>query len=192
MGTLRNDESRERRRQQMLAKMINNDKGVTRLMVGTMLVACIAVAGLVAAADFSSEENNTPVYAGMSGNGALELRDAVIARGDGTQVSEVVFTVAIPDGADPVNFTAPPDNVVTVSYVDDQQQVDNLDWAFAQYGPGDWDNMLEKNENFRMAIQSPDPGAGGAFNIEIKTPDGKVLTIGRALPDEMKPVMNLK
>ena len=176
----------------MLAKMINNDKGVTRLMVGTMLVACIAVAGLVAAADFSSEENNTPVYAGMSGNGALELRDAVIARGDGTQVSEVVFTVAIPDGADPVNFTAPPDNVVTVSYVDDQQQVDNLDWAFAQYGPGDWDNMLEENENFRLAIQSPDPGVGGAFNIEIKTPDGKVLTIGRTLPDEMKPVMNLK
>ena len=176
----------------MLAKMINNDKGVTRLMVGTMLVACIAVAGLVAAADFSSEEDNVPVYAGMSGNGALELRDAVIARGDGTQVSEVVFTVAIPDGADPVNFTAPPDNVVTISYVDEQQQVDNLDWNFAQYGPGDWDNMLEENENFRLAIQTPDPGAGGAFNIEITTPDGKVLTIGRTLPDEMQPVMNLK
>ena len=91
----------------MLAKMINNDKGVTRLMVGTMLVACIAVAGLVAAADFSSEDNNVSVYAGMSGNGALELRDAVIARGDGTQVSEVVFTVAIPDGADPVNWRSP-------------------------------------------------------------------------------------
>lgn len=176
----------------MLAKMINNDRGVTRLMVGTMLVACLAVAGLVAAADFSSDTESIPVYAGASDNGSLQLRDAVLARGDGSQVSEVVFTVAIPEGAEPVNFTAPPNNVVMISYIDDQKRVDDLSWTFAQYGQGDYDNMLEAGENFRLAINTPDPGAGNYFDIEIKTSDGKVLTVGRTLPDEMQPVMNLK
>ncbi len=177
----------------MIEKMISNEKGITRLMVITMLIACIAVAGLVAWVTFSPEEEGQPFYAGpLVGGDALQLRSAIVAHGDGTGVEEVSFTLDLPEGADPVNFNQPPENVVMISYNDGRPQIDDLYWTFAEYGPGDDDNILEAGEKFNITVQTPNPGADAAFEIMIRTPDGKVLTIGRTTPDELAPVMNLR
>ncbi len=176
----------------MIEKMWNNEKGVTRLMVATMLIACIAVAGLVAWVTFSPEEEGRPFYAGSAGEDALQLRSAVMAYGDGTGINEVSFTLDLPEGAAPVNFTRPPENVVIISYNDGRPQIDDLYWSCTEYGPGDGDNILEAGEKFNIKVHTPDPGADTAFEIMIRTPDSKVLSIGRTTPEELAPVMNLR
>lgn len=179
----------------MLVKLINNDKGVTRLMVTTMVITCVAVAALLVSTTFSSEdeeEEGLPAfYAGPDGTGALELRGAVLAEGNGNEVNRVTFVVAIPDGGEPVNFTTPPVNVVSVSYDDGKQLVVDAPWTCAQYGVGDDDMMLEPGENFRIDVDVPNPGAGATFAIEVRTPDGEILVMERTLPQELSKVMNL-
>ncbi|MBM3133090.1 MAG: hypothetical protein FJZ95_08690 [Chloroflexi bacterium] len=178
----------------MLAKLINNDRGVTRLMVITLIVTCIAVAALLVSTILSEEDEEEGLpgfYAGPDGTGSLELRGAVLATGDGAGVNGVTFTVAIPEGGEPVNFTAPPVNVVSVSYDDGEQLVVDAPWTCAQYGAGDDDMMLDPGENFRIDVEVPNPGAGASFAIEVRTPDGEILVIERTLPQELSKVMNL-
>ena len=171
----------------MIAKLINDDKGVTRLMIGVMLVTCVAVAGLLVYAATDSDDEVSVYSAGDDEIGALLLKGSVIARGD-----EVSFTVAIPEGSERVNFTAPPHNVVVVSFQDDDQRVEDLMWRVSNWGPAaDGDNLLEFGENFRIAVEVPALAAGTTFNIDLKTPDGQVLDIERTMPDEMTPVVNL-
>ncbi len=180
----------------MLARMINNDRGVTRLMVVTMVIACIAVTALLITTTFSEDEETgkgdlSVFYAGP-GDPALVLRGAVLAQGDGTRVNQVTFTVAIPEGGEPINFTAPPANVVGISYKDSQQLIVDAPWTVAQYGPGNDDLMLDPGENFRISVGVPNVGPGTAFAIDVVTPDGKVLIIERTLPEEISKVMNLR
>lgn len=178
----------------MLARIINNDRGVTRLMVATMVIACIAVTALLISTTFSEDEGTggqlSVFYAGP-GDPALELRGALLAQGDGTAVTEVTFVLAIPEGGEPVNFTAPPANVVAISYKDKQQLIVDAPWSAAQYGAGDDDWMLEPGENFRVSVGVPHVGPGTSFAIEVATPDGKALIIERTLPEELSKVVNL-
>lgn len=171
----------------MIKELVNNDKGVTRLMVGTMLVACMVAAGLLAFASYSDSDKALVYSGGPDDIGTLLLKGAVIAQGD-----EVILTVAIPEGGERVNFTAPPHNVVVISYADDNRQVENLPWKVTNWGPGaDGDNLLEFGENFRIAVETPGLEAGATFDIKIMTPDGQVLDIERTMPDEITPVVNL-
>ncbi len=177
----------------MVDKMWNNEKGITRLMVITMLIACVAVAGLVAWVTFSPEEEGQPFYAGsMTGGDTVQLRSAVMAYGDGSGVEEIGFTLDLAEGAAPINFNHPPENVVMISYNDGGSQLDDLYWTSTEYGGGDGDNVLESGEKFNIKVSIPDPGASTPFEIMIRTPDGKVLTIGRTTPEELAPVMNLR
>lgn len=179
----------------MLARMINNDRGVTRLMVVTMVIACIAVTALLISTTFSEDEetgNSLSVFYAGPGDPSLELRGAVLAQGDGTAVTEVTFVLAIPEGGEPVNFTSPPANVVAISYKDKQLLVVEAPWSAAQYGAGDDDMMLEPGENFRVSVGMPNVGPGTSFAIEVTTPDGKALIIERTLPAELSRVMNLR
>lgn len=178
----------------MLARMINNDRGVTRLMVVTMVIACIAVTALLISTTFSEDEEaggQLSVFYAGPGDPALELRGVVLAHSDGVAVTGVTFVLAIPEGGEPVNFTASPANVVGISYKDKQQLVVDAPWSAAQYGAGDDDMMLEPGENFRVSVGVPHVGPGTSFAIEVTTPDGKALIIERTLPEELSPVVNL-
>ena len=176
----------------MIAKMMNNEKGVTRLMVATMLVGCLTVAGLVAWVTFSPEEAAQPLYAGPTGEDSLQLRSAVLAQGDGTGIDSVSFAVQLSGGTDPINLTPSPQNVVVISYEDGRPRADDLFWSCTEYGPGDGDYMLEAGEMFNLNAYTPSPRAGTAFEIQVITPDGKILRIERTIPDELTPVMNLR
>ena len=176
----------------MIAKIMNNEKGITRLMVATMLIGCLAVAGLVAWVTFSPEEAGQPLYAGPTGEDVLQLRSAVLAHGSSAAVDSVSFTVQISEGTDPINFTPSPQNVVVISYDDGRPRIEDLFWTCTEYGPGDGDYMLEAGELFNLNVYTPNPGAGNTFEIQVKTPDGNTLTIERTIPDELTPVMNLR
>ena len=127
--------------------------------------------------------------------------------------------MALAEEAEPINFTMTEDSdadgllsdepsplhTVVVTYIDNYQRVDDVTWRFRQYGPGDGDNLLESGERFLITVGAdkkgrsgllaralnPDLGAGDTFTIEVRTPDGKVLAIRRAVPPRLTPVVNL-
>jgi archaellin len=162
-----------------------------------MSVAVVAVGGLLVYAGFSSNNDSVTVYSGDNSK-SLELRGSVFARcSDDDAVKEIIFTVGIPEGASPVNFSPPPDNVVNVSYNDARQTVENVSWKVKEYIVGDGDSMLESGETFlitgfigeslhtKLGIATP-------FAVKVQTPDSEVLTIRRTTPEILLPVMNLE
>ncbi|MBM3131926.1 MAG: hypothetical protein FJZ95_02690 [Chloroflexi bacterium] len=177
---------------------LKNQKGVSRLSIAIITVACFAVAGLLAYSTLSSEDETIPVFTTDDG-GALDLRGNIFARCNTADqsVSEVVFTVRIPTDGTPVNLTPPPNNVVVVSYADAFQRVDDLPWRAEEYVAGDGDGMLEAGETFSITAMLDDAlnpwlGPGSPFTIEVKTPNGESLTISRTTPDRLDAAMNLQ
>jgi archaellin len=205
----------------MLAEFIKK-QGITRMVLSIMLVALVIEAGVISYDTFSShQDGQISVYGEANGNGTLQLRGAVIAKSDPTQtfVNEVIFTVALADGAEPVNFTmtedsnangllndeASPIHTVVISYFDANQRIDDLTWKAEQYGPGNGDALLEQGESFRITVGADKNGQSGlfgnipnpclgkatAFTVNVKTPNGALLSIERATPDLLSTVMNL-
>ncbi len=99
-------------------------------------------------------------------------------------------------------------NKVVISYIDKDQQVENLYWSLTNLGGGDTDNILEPNEKFQIIIggTSPTSGAGNlinalnqssllgvnkTFTIVVKTPVGAVLEIERTTPAYIDTIINL-
>lgn len=194
---------------------------MTVLGIAVIAFAFTAVAAMVSWASLSSNDDGIKAYAGMEGNGTIEIRGAVIAMCEPAtaSVNELVFTLALAEGAEPVNFTMTGDSdadgklsdetgsthTVVISYVDANQRADDLTWRYAEYGPGDGDALLEAGENFRITIGAdknggsdllanalnPRLGITTAFTIEVRTPNGEALYIERATPDSLNPVTNL-
>lgn len=183
----------------LLRGIHKHQNGISRISVAGITIAALAVAGLLVYTSFGPEDSSVTVYSTDNSN-ALELRGSVIAMcdmDDPDEVDEIVFTVTLPENGVPVNFTAPPNNVVEISYIDENQEVYDLPWTSKEYVYKDGDAMLEQGETFLIASPvgealSVGLGADTTFNIEVKTPDGEILTIKRTIPEQIHAVMNLE
>ncbi len=167
---------------------------IGRLTISVMAFTFAVVAGLLIYTGFSSDNNSISVY-GADSSDALELRGSVFARcGESDYVKEIVYTVAIPEDSSPVNFSAPPSNVINISYSDEDQQVAEIPWTVKEYVGGDGDSILESGETFLVTTELPvgELKVDTAFVIEIQTPDNEILSINRTTPDYLEPVMNLE
>jgi len=152
----------------------------------------------------------------------LELRGAVIATANTTGASgtikQISFTVGSVLGGEPIDFTAPTadnatglaasnsSNKVVISYIDQDQKVNDLYWTVTKLGDDDGDDLLEMNEKFEVTIGSGTAGSGAGnlidalgtdlvvnktFTIEVKTPVGAILNIERTTPAYIDTIMNL-
>jgi len=182
----------------LLRKVHKHQGGISRISVAGITIAALAVAGLLAYSSLSSDDSSVTVY-GTDNSNALELRGTVFVKCNptNTNVNEVMFTVAIPGDAVPLNFTSPPNNVVEISYVDEDGEITNIPWKSKEYVYGDGDDMLEIGETFHITAllgESLDsgPSADTTFTIKITTPDGENVTIKRTTPEVLAPVMNLQ
>jgi len=97
-------------------------------------------------------------------------------------------------------------NVVVISYIDEDQRVEDLYWTATPLGDADTDDLLEQDEKFQITIGNATQSASGGnlfdaldpnllvnkkFTIEIKTPRGAVMTFERMTPAYIDRVMNL-
>jgi archaeal flagellin FlaB len=213
----------------MLKKLINRiyrqQKGITGLETAIILIAFVVVAAVFAytvlsAGLFSTQKSQEAVYSGLkTAQSTIELKGGVIAKSEAAgaagPVSQLTFTLALAAGGDAIDFT-PPDgttagvatgtaNVVTISYIDKYQRVDNLDWTFAPLGTDDGDKLLSGSEKYQVtvggtvastnslvaALATHNLTANDTFTIEIKTPQGAVMTVERTMPAYVNAVNNL-
>jgi flagellin FlaB len=217
----------------MLKKFLNREKGITGLETAIILIAFVVVAAVFAytalsAGLFSTQKSQEAVYSGLKeARSTLELRGPVIATANSTGangiIKQITFTVANVLGGEAVDFTPPTaaatnngtaltgtnaTNKVVITYIDQNQKVENLYWTVTKLGKDDGDNLLETNEKFQIIVGNTDNTTNGGnlydalsanrlginrtFNLEVVTPVGAVLTIERTTPAYIDTIMNLR
>ncbi len=197
-------------------KLLGRDqRGITGLETAIILIAFVVVAAVFAytalsAGLFSTQESQRAVYSGLeTTQSTLELRGGVIGLTNTTghegHIRELTFTLALVAGGQPIDFRNPTgadglatstDHRVVISYIDKDQRVDDLLWSSTPLGNANDNDILEPGEKFQItvdlaAVDSPNLGCDRAFAIEVKPPQGAVLSISRTAPPYIHTVNNL-
>jgi archaellin len=131
----------------------------------------------------------------------MELRGSMIAEGDTVagKVTKLIFTVANVAGGEPIDLTVPPNNVMVISYRDENQHHTNITWSKAWLGKNDGDELLEMGELAEITIDltaitgfTPTLGTNTVFAIEVKPGRGASLILERTTPARIDKVMDLE
>ena len=212
-----------------LLRIHKGQKGITGLETAIILIAFEVVAAVFAytvlsAGLFSTQKSQEAVYSGLKeARSTMELKGGVIATSQTTgangTIKQVTFTVSNALNGEAIDFTAPlttgsngvapaaSNNKVVISYIDEDQAVDDLFWTVTKLGKDDGDDLLENSEKFQITIGASANGTAGGgnlidalgtdltvnktFTIEVKPPIGAVLAIERTTPAYIDTVINL-
>jgi len=177
-----------------------DESGQTALETAIILIAFIVVASVFAfailsAGSASTEKGQKAINAGLEGvQSSMAVKGAIVAEGSGTTVSDVVFTVALVSGGDPVDLTSTAaDRKVIVGYRDATQFLNDVDWTVNWIGSNDADNLLEQGElaELTVDVSGASLAANTPFTLEVKPPTGAVLSLNRTTPASIEAVMEL-
>ena len=206
------------------------ETGITGLETAIILIAFVVVASVFAyvvlsAGMFATQKSQEAIYHGLDeAKSAIELRGNLIAKaeiiGTSGKISQFVFTVGGALGiTEPIDFTEPsPDsantglaavgsnNLVVITYQDQDQCVNNLYWRINKLGSSDSDDLLENDEMFEIIVGAPVASQAGGnlvdalesglgtnknFSLEVKPPNGATLNFERTTPAYIDNVINL-
>jgi len=188
-----------------LKKLHNDESGITALETAIILIAFIVVASVFAftilsAGTSSTQRGSEAINAGLkSVQSSMEIKGSVIAKdsaGAGT-VDQLVFTVGLVSGGDPIDLnTDPAKKVVVIGYRDSTQFVNDVPYTVAWVGAHANDPLLEQGELAEITLDlsalTPALGPNQQFSVEIKPPVGAVLDIQRTTPAAIAAVNDLK
>ncbi len=183
-----------------------DEKGQTALEAAIILIAFIVVASVFAfvilsAGSASTDKSEEAIYAGLEGvQSSMSVKGAIIAQGAAGNVSNVVFTLALVAGGDPVDLTdTTGSNVVVIGYRDGTNFESNIPWTvnwIVNNDGGTADAMLEDGELAEVTVDlstlTTALGANTEFTLEIKPPTGAVLNFSRSTPAAIETVMELR
>ena len=183
-----------------------DEKGQTALEAAIILIAFIVVASVFAfvilsAGSASTDKSEEAIYAGLEGvQSSMSVKGAIIAQGAAGNVSNVVFTLALVAGGDPVDLTdTTGSNVVVIGYRDGTNFESNIPWTvnwIVDNDGGTPDAMLEDGELAEVTVDlaglTTALGPNTEFTLEIKPPTGAVLNFSRSTPAAIETVMELR
>ena len=183
-----------------------DERGQTALEAAIILIAFIVVASVFAfvilsAGSASTDKSEEAIYSGLEGvQSSMSVKGAIIAEGASGNVSDVVFTLALVSGGDPVDMTdTTGSNVVVIGYRDGAQFESNIPWSvnwIVNNDGGTADAMLEDGELAEVTVDlsglTTPLSANTEFTLEIKPPTGAVLNVSRTIPAAVETVMELR
>jgi archaeal flagellin FlaB len=214
----------------LLRRACQDERGITGLETAIILIAFVVVAAVFAytvlsAGMFATQQSQDAIYSGLEeAQSAITTKGSIIVKAENTgasgYISQISFTVANVMGNGAVLFTGPDadgantglaasgsSNVVTISYTDVEQKVNDLYYTVTKLGSADADYLLEEGEKFQITIGNATSGAGGGnlvdalnpnltadkeFTITVTTPMGAVLILTRTTPSVIDGAMNLR
>ncbi|MCC6804418.1 MAG: hypothetical protein IT319_16160 [Anaerolineae bacterium] len=190
------------------SKFNKNESGQAALEAAIILIAFVVVASVFAfailsAGTASTEKGEAAIYAGLEGvQSSMQLKGAVLANDTGTDgdVDNVVFTVSLVAGGDPVNMDPAATSDATIISYRDAGIADNDITFTIDVVTGDADNLLEDGELFEITATIPSTAVIAAaatainapFTLEVKPPTGGVLQINRTTPASLDTVTELR
>ena len=188
-----------------LKNLVRDESGITALETAIILIAFVVVASVFAftilsAGTFSTERGRQAIYAGLEQvSNSMEVYGSVIGsltNSTDTTVDQIEFTLAVVAGGEGVNMaaSADSDNTVVISYLDDDEYVEELTWTTSWTVRGDVDDLLEQSELVKITIdglvaQGGTLGAAEEFRLEVKPPQGGVLPVIRTTPASLDSYM---
>ena len=191
----------------MLRNLVNrvhkDQKGITGLETAIILIAFVVVAAVFAytvlsAGIFTTQKAQESIYTALEEvEATLQIKGSVIATANTTgangTVDDITFTVEGAMQGLAIDFSAKPDNVVVISYLDSTQVERDIDWSIAKVGQADADDLLEGDEKFELTVDLSGLSLGPdtTFSVEVKPPTGAVLYIERTTPAWIDAVMDL-
>jgi flagellin FlaB len=199
----------------VLKKIYRDERGITGLETAIILIAFVVVASVFAytvlsAGIFSSQKAKEAIYSGLEEvRAALSLKGSVVAEDTDADddVDQLVFVIAVALEGEAIDFTIPTDadtngiaddgspNVVVISYSDQTQRIDDINWSFTPLGKDDGDSLLEPGEKYEITIDlsamDGDIVTYTEFMIEVKPPNGSVLMIEKTIGGVVDDIMIL-
>jgi flagellin FlaB len=189
----------------LLGRIRQNQEGLTGLTTAIILIAFVIVASVFAyvvlsAGLFSSQKSKEAVNNGIQSTMAtVEIRGNIIAHMVNSEVTDISFCVGVPEAGSPVDFTPPSGNGtqrVVVAYSDAKNYLPSVNWTVERLSWGNDDYLLDPNELFQVTVFIPTSGnisigSYDSFSLEIKPPDGPVLTVERTMPSRVSQYINL-
>jgi len=187
----------------LIQRLRQKQEGLTGLSTAIILIAFVIVASVFAyvvlsAGLFASEKVKEAVTSGLGSTmSVLELKGDVIAKMENGTLQDVELTVGIPAASNPVDFstTANGTKMVVVSYADDTNVIPTCNWTLTKLSDLNGDDLLDPNELFQITV---DMSASGVtigsyhkFTIEVKPPDGPVLSTERTIPARISEFVDL-
>jgi len=188
----------------------NDQSGITGLETAIILIAFVMVASVLAyvvltAGLYSSQKIKESVHAGLEEvRSCVELRGSVLLKMVGGYGTTLYLTLGVTPGSAGIDFTdtSGGDNKVIIAYSDQYNQFPTLDWTTTVLTSTDNDTMLDPNELFLITIDlsavtdnattdDEKLGAYKEFAVELKPPNGAVLTIERTVPARVSRIVNL-
>ena len=186
----------------MFKKLVKEEKGVSALETAIILIAFVVVAAIFAftilsAGTTSTEQSKEAIYAGLSEvRSSMELRGAVVAQTDGTEVTDIIFSVANAAGGDSIDLTAPTNNTLIIDYRDNAQRSANLTWTLTWVVRNDTDDLLEEGELAEITVDvsglATPLAANTQFAMEIKPGQGGVVVVERTTPAFLDTIIDLR
>ena len=189
----------------------SSQKGITGIETAIILIAFVIVASVFAyvvltAGLFSTQKANQAVHAGLDeAQNSIEVKGNVYGEMVGGILDKVYLTVATTMGGDQTDFTDTTNgtNLVNISYADDFQIYNSVNWTMTMINAGNGDNLLDKNELFLITIDlgvvmagaatpAEEPGAYHKFTLEIKPPSGAVLVLEKTIPARVNSIVTLE
>lgn len=183
--------------------MRKDQKGITGLETAIILIAFVIVASVFAyvvlsAGLYASQKTKEAVTSGLGSTmSVLELKGDVIAKMENSVLTEVYLTVGIPAAGSPVDFgSANSTQKVVVSYSDAQNIYPTCNYTLTKVVDLNNDNLLDPNELFQINVDLANTGnvtvgAYATFTLEVKPPDGPVLSIERTIPGRVSQYVDL-
>ena len=198
----------------VLKRIHRDERGITGLETAIIMIAFVVIAAVFAytvlsAGIFASQRGQEAVYGALEeARASLKIKGNIIAKSsNGSNVTEVIITVAPALAGESIDMTPPTDtgddgiadsgsnNVVVISFYNENRRTDDLDWSRADLGTGDNDNLLETGEKHEITIDMK--GVGEAvttqeeFSLDIRPPKGTTLKITKVTPASLDTVMIL-
>lgn len=172
-----------------------DEDGITGLETAIILIAFVVVASVfafvvLATGQFAADRSKETVFGGLEKTrGSMTLAGSMIATSNGTEVTDMSFSVTLAAGGSSVNWD--PDaltNKTIVSYIDDAVNIPDLDYD-TDVVTGDGDELLEPGELFEITLTAIDGDVdinqGDTFTLQVQPVSGAVLAIQRTMPADI-------
>jgi len=188
----------------VLKRVRNHEEGITGLETAIILIAFVIVASVFAyvvlsAGLFSSQKAKEAVTAGIQTTMAtVEIRGNIVAKMVDSEVTELYFCVGIPSAGSAVDFNPSSANIspLVISYHDADNLIPSVNFTIEKLSTINNDNLLDHNELFQVTVVIPTSanisiGPYDSFALEVKPPDGPVMSVERTIPGRVSQYVNL-
>lgn len=190
----------------VLRRVHEEEAGLTGTEVGSLLIASITVASLLAvtlmdAGHFSAEQVRQVILSNLEKvTGTLEVRGAVLVTASGGTPTAITFNLAFAAGGHPLSVDLGNSSALVINYLDSDGRVTAVPYLVNWLARGDADTLLEAGELVEITIALPvgstapcpcNLSANEQFTLEVLSSVGAVVFITRSMPAVIEPVMNL-